>query len=107
MGKDINSYHYLIGNFLEAFLSADSQPTETEDDCPDRAEEYVMLGLRLSDGISLERLAEYGGRALADETKRRAERLAGTGLLNLSDGQMSLTERGFLLSNSVIAALLG
>lgn len=105
--SDLGGRRFFCPDDLGAFLSADTQPTETEDNSPDRAEEYVMLGLRLSDGISLERLAEYGGRTLADGIKRRAERFKGTGLLNLTDERISLTERGFLLSNSVIAALLG
>ena len=102
--SDFGGRRYYCPDDLAAFIEADLQPTETEDSSPDRAEEYVMLGLRLSEGIDLGRLTEYGGDAEA--FMRRAKRFAGTGLLTLEGSRVSLTEKGFLVSNSLIAELV-
>lgn len=78
--------------------------TENE---PDPCEEYIMLSLRLKWGISLERVAELGGHKLSDNVKRKAEIYSKNGLCIVDNGRVSLTPKGFLLSNSIISEFLG
>lgn len=69
-------------------------------------EEFIMLALRLTEGVSAERFAERYGKALPREFAEKAEFFASKGLMTVSDGQFSLTPQGFLLSNSVIFELI-
>ena len=68
-------------------------------------EEFVMLALRLSKGLVFD---EYKARFKMDYPKEKlkaAAELQRHGLLTLSDSSINLTEKGFLLSNSIIAKL--
>ena len=69
-------------------------------------EEYVLLRLRLSDGLREDSVFERFGYHIPDGIKKAAERLEGFGLLIYDDRGIRLTRKGFLLSNSVIAELL-
>ncbi|MBQ9975074.1 MAG: radical SAM family heme chaperone HemW [Clostridia bacterium] len=62
--------------------------------------EYVMLSLRLSDGISLEKITP------TPEFYTLAKRLEENGLARLSESTLSLTERGWRVSNSIIEEIL-
>ena len=64
-------------------------------DAADRREERIMLGLRTDSGTEL---------GLLDEKKAR--RYQAMGLADIRDGRLILNERGFLVSNTVIADLL-
>ena len=69
-------------------------------------EEYIMLALRLKEGLCFERYRERFGKDLPDSIKKAALPLQNAGLLNINDDSISLTHRGMLLSNSVITNLL-
>ena len=60
-------------------------------------EEKIMLGLRLNTGVEL----SY----FSDASLRTAEKLEKSGLLKNQDGKIVLTDRGMLLSNSIITEL--
>ncbi len=66
-------------------------------------DERVLLGLRLTEGIDPFLL----GPAAGEELRRRAAPFVAAGLMRDAGGRLSLTRRGFLVSNSVIAALIG
>ena len=61
-------------------------------------EERLMLALRLSSGVPL---SEFSAAAI-----EKAKKLAGAGLLNISGGKIALTDKGMLLSNSIITELI-
>lgn len=91
---------------LDRFLAAEDPWALSIDEGPAGGLlEYVMLSLRLVEGLELSRLAEYGGDAAA--LLRRAAPLEKAGYLAVREGRLALTDRGFLLSNSIIGALLG
>ena len=74
-------------------------------DSTQAANEYVMLALRTSRGIDLDRYGkEYGARSL-ERLETNSERLRGSGLLESREGRLVLTDRGFLLSNEVLTRL--
>ncbi len=68
------------------------------------AEEYAMLRLRLSEGVSLHEFSHRGGDASL--LQKRAEKFRQAGLLTCEADRVALTEKGFLLSNTVIGDLL-
>ena len=69
-------------------------------------EEYVMLRLRLSDGVDRRELEKHYGKQKADFLFKKGEVLKNSGLINLTDNRLSLTVNGFLVSNAVIGKLL-
>ncbi len=69
----------------------------------DQANEYLMMGLRLRDGISLSRLRNLD-RAAANGTV--VEHLQQIGMVSVSNDTMSATPEGRKLLNSVIRELL-
>jgi oxygen-independent coproporphyrinogen-3 oxidase len=72
-------------------------------DGPDVADEYLIFALRLTEGMSLSRLAALGGSV----DPRVVARLAEDGLVIEAGDRIRATEAGTLVLNSVIAALSG
>jgi putative oxygen-independent coproporphyrinogen III oxidase len=71
-------------------------------DAAEAADEYLLMGLRLREGIDLARLAAIDGRAL-DETRLSA--LAQTGLIDRTGARLAATPKGRLVLNRVILEL--
>ena len=72
----------------------------------DEAFEYAMMNLRLSEGFSLE---EYNIRFGVDFMIGRKEQIVEFlkfGLIDIDDGRIKLTERGFYVSNTILSELL-
>lgn len=88
---------------LEAFLRGD--PT-IEDGDGGSPEEYVLLALRLTEGLTRQRFSRRFRTELPDALFRKAAMLQKAGL-TITDGErIALTREGFLVSNAVIAELL-
>lgn len=94
---------YYCPRDIDAFISGERQPIVIDDENPDILQEYIMLGLRLTRGISLERLSELG--ADTQRLSQKARLFENAGLCVFSGGRISLTPRGFLVSNSIISEL--
>ena len=69
-------------------------------------EEYIMLALRLSEGLIFEKFEKRFGKSVSENIIKKACELQKYGLVNLNDSSISLTVQGFLVSNSVISELL-
>ena len=89
---------YFCPRDIDSFISSELQPEIIEDDAPDAAQEYLMLGLRLTEGVRLERFGES-----AQSIAQKAEMYEKYELCSLVNGRLSLTAKGFLVSNSLIA----
>lgn len=70
------------------------------------AEEYIMLRLRLTEGLDLNELSSLYGENAIKRIKEKAPFLKEHGLVNYDETTLSLTKKGFLLSNSVISSFL-
>ncbi len=69
----------------------------------DQAEEYLMMGLRLREGLDIER---YHMLARQELSAIRRQNLAEIGMIQDNGSQITATERGMMVLNSVISELL-
>lgn len=69
-------------------------------------EEYAMLALRLNEGLREDLTRRRFGFGIPKEMMSAAKNLEGYSLLKIHENGISLTRKGFLVSNSVIAELL-
>ncbi len=76
------------------------------DDLGGDCEEYIMLRLRLKKGLSLSELKTIYGEKPIAKIKGKAPFLKEQGLIDFDGERISLTRKGFLLSNSVICELI-
>ncbi|WP_124099080.1 radical SAM family heme chaperone HemW [Ruminococcus sp. Marseille-P6503] len=106
IGPSAHSYfqgkRYMCPDDVKSFAANNLQAELVTDEKPDRLEEYIMLGLRLKEGISLSRLSELGGREFAKKAAANALALEKGGLCRCDGGRIALTPEGFLVSNAVI-----
>lgn len=73
----------------------------------ERAEEWVLMGLRLIEGMSMERLpADIAAWLRQRWADGRLAKLSGEGLLEVSDTHITATPRGMLVLNHVIERVL-
>ncbi len=69
-------------------------------------DEYVMLRLRLAEGLKNENIKARFGFEIPPEMLERARKFEQNGMAKVNENSISLTPRGFLVSNSIIADLL-
>lgn len=109
--SDFAGRRFTIVRDLKGYMSGIAKKEQVLSECEDvpqreRAGEYVMLGLRTSRGISAQ---EYEKRYLLpfSPLERQLARFAQEGFAQQgSEGRWSLTERGWLVSNQIILALI-
>ena len=75
-------------------------------DPEERRAEYVMLRLRLAEGIDVADYAARFGRDFYGDFEKVLAKYRSAGLLREDGGSVALTPSGMLLSNSVLADLL-
>jgi len=68
----------------------------------EQADEYLLMGLRLAEGIDPARYAAFSGHPL-DESRIAA--LSGEGLIEKADGRLRVTRAGFPILDAVVADL--
>lgn len=90
---------------MEEYVRTGGNNAVLTDDCPDSAEEELMLRLRLTEG------ADIGALVPNEKTIRRilsaARPLEKAGFLRVEKERIRLTPAGFLVSNAVILRLIG
>ena len=113
IGVGLSAYSYFDGyrfgntSDREVYLNegeAKYEYTEKIDEA-DQAYEYVMLRLRLAEGFSL---VDYKARFSRDflvEKQGVLEKYIKDGYVLVDDDRISLTERGYYISNSILAEL--
>lgn len=72
----------------------------------DAVSEYIFLGLRMADGISLDVFAEQFDERLEQRFAEEIHQLQQAGLLTCSRDRLCLTRQGMLLSNQVFVRFL-
>lgn len=99
----INGKRFFFPDNSDAFISGDKPISDGEGNTE---EEYIMLRLRLKDGLDTDKLSSIYGDNSIKAIKEKAPFLAKQGLVNYDGRYLSLTKKGFLLSNTVIAEFL-
>lgn len=98
-----NGERFAVGRDLRAFIESEVQPAViTERECGDY-EEWAMLKLRLSEGLDFDTAEKRFGVTKDDILKKC--RLIPDDLYKTDDKTISLTPKGFLVSNAVIGIL--
>jgi oxygen-independent coproporphyrinogen-3 oxidase len=75
-------------------------------DGPTALAETIILGLRLTEGVSLDDIGRYFGIDLHGRYSAEIGELSGLGLVEMSGGRLCLTPRGRLLGNEVFIRFL-
>ena len=96
-----NGKRFSVPRDLELFINSDVQPTEITDDSPCGFEEYAMLRLRLKEGLLLDLVPEH-----RSDIEKKLPSLLKAGYIEYDGNTVSLTRKGFLMSNSVIEYLI-
>lgn len=99
----LNGKRYYFPNDINAFI--DGAPPIFDCEGGDK-EEYIMLHLRLKEGLNLNNLTTLYGENATKNIIKKAPLLKKQGLINFENNIISLTEKGFLLSNSIISELI-
>lgn len=103
------SAHSFIGGerfyFSRDFSAFIENPVPVYDGTGGDEDEYVMLALRLSEGLTKKGYRERYGREIPEEMLIKARPLEKAGLVKITEEGISLTKEGFLLSNSIITTL--
>ena len=91
---------------LDAFLRGEDIVCERSDETAvDELTDFVMLSLRLSEGMSLkefEEKAKNGIRAVLPQL----DSLMSGGFMRIKDGRLSFTDKGFFVSNTILSDIL-
>ncbi|MGN0666864.1 MAG: radical SAM family heme chaperone HemW [Huintestinicola sp.] len=99
----MNSVRFAVPADTSTFISSDVQNNVITDDNACTEEERMMLALRLSVGFDI---LQSG---FSDEAKKaiicESENLSGLGLMKYKNGKLSLTPKGFLVSNEIICRM--
>ncbi|WP_203228009.1 radical SAM family heme chaperone HemW [Roseovarius dicentrarchi] len=89
--------------WLTASQDAKTEKPWTSTPAHDRAGEYLMMGLRLSTGIDMQRYEHLAGSALPQSTIDRLEEL---GMVHLDGPTLAATPQGRMVLNAIITELL-
>nr|WP_317412657.1 radical SAM family heme chaperone HemW [uncultured Solibaculum sp.] len=100
----LNGRRFYYPRDLSSFLAG---AVPKEDGTGGDFEEYAMLRLRLADGLRETAVRKRFGCGIPEAMKSTAKKLAAGGLIHLLPDGFALTREGMLVSNAVIAALLG
>lgn len=99
----MNGKRFFYPRDINAFISS---PETVDDGKGGDFEEYAMLALRLSEGLREDLTGERFGVNIPKEVYEKAAVFERHGLLKITEKGISLTSKGFLLSNSIISELI-
>ena len=68
--------------------------------------EYAMLNLRLTEGLQENKVFERFGHKIPDELYKNSKIFIDTGYMAKTENGLSLTRKGFLMSNTILAEIL-
>lgn len=96
--------HTDFAKYKEA-VEKGQKPVQTREliSCEEAAFEYIMLGLRLSEGVDLRDFQNQFGYKMQDRFKDVIQRQLDQGLVRLTDDYLALTAYGLDVSNQVMA----
>lgn len=101
----LNGLRFFHQNDISMYIIEKGAHTIVTDESCGGVDEYIMLGLRLTDGIRLCHLQDKYG---VDTIKlaRSLKRHSDQGYIEMKNGKLFLTQKGFLLSNTIITDVI-
>lgn len=99
----INGKRFFYPRDIDAFRSG-NEPID--DGAGGDEEEYIMLRLRLSDGLCFSDYRERFSKDIATQIIERARIFEKQELVKINSDSIKLTTKGFLLSNTIISTLI-
>ena len=97
---------YVNTKNFDEYLSGRGANYNREYEAPDCKTEYIMLRLRLSEGISLSHYKERFGEDFIPPRRELIEKYKSFGYLEYDKDTLRLTEKGFYVSNYIISELI-
>ena len=110
IGVGVSAYSYFDGkrygnpSDINEYLSSSVKEYITEESDPEY--EFVMLGLRLREGISLSEYKDRFGKDFVAERRDAINSYIKGGYIILSGDRLSLSEKSFYISNTILTDLL-
>ena len=88
-----------------------SQPTKAKENIvslsvKDAMEEFIFLGLRMTEGINLDEFEKIFGRTLFSLYDMHIKKFTAQNFLSIENGRLFLTEKGFYVSNMILSEFL-
>lgn len=101
----LNGVRFFHPNDISMYITEKGAHTIITDESCGGVDEYIMLGLRLTEGVSLGMLRDKYG---VDNTRlmRSLKRHTEQGYIIFKSEKMFLTQKGFLLSNAIIGDVI-
>lgn len=99
----INGERFFYPRDINAFLKS---PETVSDGKGGGAKEYIMLSLRTDNGLDYDHYSKNYGADFRVDNDKFISQLQKNGLAQRQDDALALTEKGFLLSNSIISKLI-
>lgn len=93
---------YYIPRNMEKFYAGET----VQDGDGGSSDEFIMLALRLAEGLAEERYSARFGSGIPESVRKRAMKYVAPGLINVTPEGIALTEKGFMVSNAIITELL-
>ncbi len=115
LGFGISAYSYFdskrYGNAsdLDGYISSEGKPCTVDVECLDECErerEYIMLRLRLREGVSDENFCSEFGVRFSEKYDSVLNKFLNSEYMESADGRYFLTDKGMYVSNSILAELL-
>lgn len=102
----VNRVRFGNSRDIEAFLRGEDIVSERESISEEeRVCEYVMLGMRLCEGISTDRYYALSGHDIYEDMPMLEKFIAG-GFIRRSGDRIAFTDKGFFVSNAILAELI-
>lgn len=99
----VDSKRFYYERSIESFING---APPVDDGKGGSEEEYIMLTLRLCEGLNFKKYNSKFGKEIPQSFIKRAKELEAHKLTKVTEDSVSLTTEGFLVSNSVISSLI-
>lgn len=99
-----NGKRFAVARDIDGFINSPVQRITITDEQPHSFEEYAMLKLRLSEGLTFFECDTFG---ISRSTMEKRIKLIPDEYIKVDDRKISLTAQGFLVSNLIISKLIG
>lgn len=89
--------------WLDAAVSGATEKPREQLAKSDQASEFLMMGLRLKEGVGLKRYEALAGSPLS---AKKIIRMQDIGMISISGDRLTVTNQGFMVLNAILAELL-